>query len=127
MKLYSVETGFFKLDGGAMLLPGQSGGDIPYNDTWTVPGEETLIGAWQKEDADFYSRIKPVEDTFLKQHEDFYDAVIHNREPAVDGLTGRNTVELFTAVYRSARDNAVVKFPLPVDDGQNDYDGRTPL
>lgn len=113
-----------QLDGGAMLLPGQTGGDIPYNDIWTVPGEETLVGEWQKQDEDFYSRIKPVEDTFLKQHEDFYDAIVHNREPAVDGMTGRNTVELFTAVYRSARDNAVVKFPLPADDGKNDYDGR---
>lgn len=116
-----------QLDGGAMLLPGQTGVDVPYNDIWTVPGEEAMMEQWQKEDAEFYHITKPVDDTFLKQHEDFYNAIIHDREPPVDGTTGRNTVELFTAVYRSTRDNAVIKFPLAADDGKGDYDGRTAL
>ncbi|MGN6439820.1 MAG: Gfo/Idh/MocA family protein [Agriterribacter sp.] len=113
-----------QLDGGAMLLPGQSGVDVPYNDIWTVPGEEAMLEKWQQEDTDFYHTTKPVDDTFLKQHEDFYNAIIHDREPPVDGATGRNTVELFTAIYRSTRDNAVIKFPLAADDGRGDYDGR---
>ncbi|MGN6490705.1 MAG: Gfo/Idh/MocA family protein [Agriterribacter sp.] len=113
-----------QLDGGAMLLPGQSGVDVPYNDIWTVPGEETMLEKWQQEDTAFYHTTKPVEDTFLKQHEDFYNAIIHDREPPVDGITGRNTVELFTAIYRSTRDNTVIKFPLAADDGRGDYDGR---
>jgi hypothetical protein len=33
----------------------------------------------------------------------------------VDGEEGRKTVELFTAIYRSDRNNAPVKFPLEAD------------
>ena len=47
---------------------------------------------------------------FLVQ--DFLDAVAQGRKPLVDAAEGRRTVELFTAIYRSTRDNAPVKFPL---------------
>jgi len=41
----------------------------------------------------------------------------------VTGTEGRKTVELFTAIYRSNRDNLPVKFPLkPEENG--DMDGR---
>jgi UDP-N-acetyl-2-amino-2-deoxyglucuronate dehydrogenase len=30
----------------------------------------------------------------------------------VDATEGRRTVELFTAIYRSTKDNAIIKFPL---------------
>ena len=33
-------------------------------------------------------------------------------------------VELFTAIYRSTRDNLPVKFPLKAEDGRGDMDGR---
>ena len=42
-------------------------------------------------------------------------------EPSVTGEDGRRTVELFTAIYRSSRDNMPVKFPLNPEPG---YDGR---
>ena len=46
-----------------------------------------------------------------------------NRVNYWTGEEGRKTVELFTAVYRSQRDRAPVKFPLqPENDGG--FDGR---
>jgi predicted dehydrogenase len=47
-----------------------------------------------------------------KTAEDFISAIKTNKEPSVTGEAGRRTVELFTAIYRSTRDNMPVKFPL---------------
>jgi predicted dehydrogenase len=47
-----------------------------------------------------------------RQIEDFLNALEENREPLITGEDGRRTVELFTAIYRSTRENAPVKFPL---------------
>ncbi len=46
------------------------------------------------------------------QIEDFLNAAMEDREPLVNAGAGREVVELFTAVYRSARAHAVVRFPL---------------
>ena len=58
------------------------------------------------------------------QIEDFLQAIIEDRPPAVDGHEGRKVVEIFTAVYRSQRDGRPVKFPLTPEVGRDDYDGR---
>ncbi|MDI9549830.1 MAG: Gfo/Idh/MocA family oxidoreductase, partial [Chloroflexota bacterium] len=58
------------------------------------------------------------------QIEDFLDAVIEDREPMVTGEEGRKVVEMFSAIYRSQRDGAPVKFPLAAETGRDDYDGR---
>ena len=42
----------------------------------------------------------------------------------VNGLDGKRTVELFTAIYRSQRDNKIVKFPLNAEANLEDFDGR---
>jgi predicted dehydrogenase len=46
------------------------------------------------------------------QIEDFLAAVPEDRDPMVNGQEGRKSVELFTAIYRSQRDGAPVRFPL---------------
>lgn len=113
-----------QVDGGSMPLPGQPAAPyIPVNDLWTVPGEEHLLEGWIKEDEQLYNTVSMVEYPMQLQHEDFCDAIVHDRSPMVDGEAGRKTVELFTAVYRSNRDNAVIRFPLQPEDG-DDYDGR---
>ena len=61
-----------------------------------------------------------------RQIEDFLQALDENREPSVSGADGRRTVELFTAIYRSTRDNAPVKFPLEPERG-GDMDGRSSI
>jgi len=58
------------------------------------------------------------------QDQDFLRAILDQREPAVNGLEGRETVELFTAIYRSQRDHKPVQFPLHAEIGSDQYDGR---
>jgi len=102
-------------EGGAMFIAGMSGiAEPPYNDVWTVPGESELRAAWQKEDAEFFTRINPMEYYHRMQIQDFLTAIIENRPPLVTAEDGRRTVELFTAIYRSQRDGRPVRFPLDV-------------
>ena len=103
-------------DGGAMFIAGMSNiTEPPFNDVWTVPGEESLRAGWQREDAEFFSRINPVEHFHAKQIADFLAAINEDREPLITGEDGRRTVELFTAIYRSQRDGRAVRFPLAAE------------
>jgi UDP-N-acetyl-2-amino-2-deoxyglucuronate dehydrogenase len=84
--------------------------DPPFNDIWTIPGEEQHLAAWNRED-----RSRPW-DVMTHYHQvqlgDFLDSVSRNREHMVDAQAGRDVVELFTAVYRSQREHAPQKLPL---------------
>jgi len=111
-------------DGGAMFIAGMSGIlEPPVNDLWSVPGEEKMVEQWKAEDTAHFSSIDPTVFYIERQIEDFLDAIENNREPLVTGDDGRRTVELFTAIYRSTRDNKPVKFPLQPENGI-DMDGR---
>ncbi|MEE4285769.1 MAG: Gfo/Idh/MocA family oxidoreductase [Mariniphaga sp.] len=111
-------------DGGAMFVAGMSNVlEPPVNDLWTVPGEEKLLSKWIKKDSELFNAIDPTVFYMERQIEDFLEALETNREPMVTGEDGRRTVELFTAIYRSARDNKPVKFPLEAEN-TNDMDGR---
>ena len=113
-------------DGGAMFVAGMTGiAEPPVNDLWTVPGEGNLLDTWRMDDTAFFNRIDPTTYYMRCQIEDFLYALDNNAEPAVTGDAGRKTVELFTAVYRSNRDNRPVKFPLMPENGMHDMDGRT--
>ncbi len=112
-------------DGGAMFIAGLS--DIkepPVNDLWTVRGEEEMLKVWQKEDSDFFSGINAMEHYHRLQIRDFLQAILENRDPLITGEEGRKTVEIFTAIYRSQRDHAPVRFPLRAETGRDDFDGR---
>ncbi len=101
-------------DGGAMFIAGVSGiAEPPFNDVWTIPGQGELRAAWQKEDAEFFARINPMEHYHKLQIQDFLAAIVENRPPLVTAEDGRRTVELFTAIYQSQRDRAPVRFPVP--------------
>jgi UDP-N-acetyl-2-amino-2-deoxyglucuronate dehydrogenase len=111
-------------DGGAMFVAGMSGVlEPPVNDLWTIPGEEHLLKKWNKSDTKFFKSIDPTIYYMEKQIEDFLHALKTGREPLVSGADGRRTVELFTAIYRSARDNKPVKFPLQPEKNHQ-MDGR---
>lgn len=112
-------------DGGAMFIAGMTNIlEPPVNDLWTIPGEESRLEEWKSSDTDFFNRIDPIS-WFLKcQIEDFLHAIVTGTEPMSDGAAGRRTVELFTAIYRSSRDNAPVRFPLMPENQRNDMDGR---
>ena len=105
-------------DGGAMFIAGSTGvAEPPMNDLWTVPGEEALLKEWNRLDTEIFHSCDPTVRYMQYQIEDFLDALRSNTEPLVTGEDGRKTVELFTAIYRSSRDNLPVKFPLIPESG----------
>jgi len=100
-------------DGGAMFIAGMSTiEEPPYNDLWTVPGEEDRLDIWKKEDAEIFNKINPVEYYHKLQIENFIQSIIEKRKPMISAEEGRKTVELFTAIYRSQKKKQVTKFPL---------------
>jgi predicted dehydrogenase len=111
-------------DGGAMFIAGMSGIlEPPVNDIWSVPGEEKMLKKWIEKDSAHFNQIDPMVYYMERQIEDFLQAIENNSQPLVTGEEGRRTVELFTAIYRSTRDNQPVKFPLQPEKG-DDMDGR---
>ena len=112
-------------DGGAMFIAGMSGMlEPPVLDLWSVPGEENMLAQWIKEDSDFFNGLEdPMKHYHQIQINEFIQAILEGRTPMVTGKQGRVTVELFTAIYRSTRDNMPVKWPLKPE-GRSDFDGR---
>jgi UDP-N-acetyl-2-amino-2-deoxyglucuronate dehydrogenase len=103
-------------DGGAMFIAGRTGvAEPPVNDLWTIPGEETFLNQWIKDDTEIFNNCDPTVRYMQYQIEDFLHSIGNDTEPAVTGDDGRRTVELFSAIYRSTRDNLPVKFPLKPD------------
>lgn len=112
-------------DGGAMFIAGMTGViEPPVNDLWTVPGEEDMLKEWIQQDTETFNNCDPTVRYMQYQIEDYIDAISKNTEPSVTGEAARRTVELFTAIYRSTRDNMPVKFPLKPEQG---LDGRQGL
>lgn len=111
-------------DGGAMFIAGMSGIlEPPVNDIWSVSGEGAKLEKWKEEDSDHFNNIDPTSYYMERQIEDFLFALDAGKEPMVTGEDGRKTVELFTAIYRSTRDNKPIKFPLFAEK-RRDMDGR---
>jgi predicted dehydrogenase len=100
-----------EIDSGSPFISGVTEKmDPPFNDIWTVPGEERNLEAWNRED-----RSRPC-DVMTYYHQlqlaDFLSAVSEDREPMVDAEAGRRVVELFTAVYRSQSEHTSLRLPL---------------
>ena len=112
-------------EGGAMFIAGMAPiTEPPVNDLWTIPGEEHLLEEFTSEDNALFEKVDPTVYFIRLQIEEYLDALDHNREPLVNGAEARKTVELFTAIYRSTRDNRPVKFPLSPETDRDDFDGR---
>jgi predicted dehydrogenase len=109
-------------DGGAMFIAGRTGvSEPPVNDLWTIPGEEDLLKEWIKEDTEIFNNCDPTVKYIQYQIEDYLYSIGKGEDPSVTGEDGRRTVELFTAIYRSTRDNMPIRFPLKPESG---FDGR---
>jgi predicted dehydrogenase len=112
-------------DGGSPFVSGVSENvEPPFNDIWTVPGEECLLAQWQAEDIAFFQEHDLMSYCHQLQIQDFLQAILENREPLVSGTEGRKHVELFTAIYRSQNQHAPVRFPLQADGSPDRLDGR---
>ena len=91
-------------DGGAMFIAGMSAVlEPPYNDLWTIPGEESLLEIWKKEDSEFFSQIDPTWYFFSRQIDDFAESVQVGKKPMVTGNDGRETVKIMEGIYRSSK------------------------
>lgn len=118
---YSVGV---QTDGGAMFVAGLSTVQEPaINDIWTIPGDQEKLAEWTAQDRDLFLGTDPVIYFIRLQIEDFASAVINRKKPLIDGKQGRKTVEIFTALYRSNRDNRPVRWPLSPE-VNDDFDGR---
>ena len=103
-------------DGGAMFVPGLTAiTEPPFNDLWTIPGEDHLQPQWKEADALLFRSVDPMMYFHRLQIQDFLQAVLTGRPPAVTADDGRRTVELFTAIYRSARSAGPMPVPLKAD------------
>ncbi len=81
------------------------------NDLWTVPGEEAYQSIWTAGPA-----AGPGFPAFhTLQIQDFLQAVLDGREPAVTGAEARKSLELILAIYQSSRTGQPVRLPLAVD------------
>ena len=100
-------------DGGAMFIAGMTEiTEAPYNDLWSVAGEEEKQAEYRKHDEESFFTVDTNTYYHSLQIADFLDAVATGREPAVDGLAGRRTVELIQAIYRSTKSGLPVKLPI---------------
>jgi UDP-N-acetyl-2-amino-2-deoxyglucuronate dehydrogenase len=100
-----------EIDSGSPFISGVTEKmDPPFNDIWTIPGEEHCLAKWNTEDR---SRDCDVM-TYYHQLQlgDFLNAIIEDRAPQVDAEAGRRVVELFTGVYRSQQGHSVLQLPL---------------
>lgn len=100
-------------DRGATFIAGVSAAAEPaLNDLWTIPGEEHLLAEFAAEDRARFTTIDATTHYHGLQIADFLRAARDGRRPLVTGEDGRAVVELFTAVYRSAKDGRPVRLPI---------------
>jgi len=98
-------------DGGSMFIAGMTSiTEAPFNDMWTIAGEEQLKEKWKKEDEKIFFVHNPTEYYHQLQLQDFIDAVQENRAPLVKGEDGEKSARLLEAIYESSATGKPVKF-----------------
>ena len=98
-------------DGGAMFIAGRSGVlEPPFNDLWTIPGQEKMLTLWKKEDEEYFSRIDATWHFFSLQIDDFATALSSEGIPLVTGEDGREAVKIIEGIYRSAEEQRTIFF-----------------
>lgn len=93
-------------DTGATFVAGMSGiAEPPFNDVWTIPGEEVPRD------------LSPNGDLTTHYHalqlDDFLSAVSESRQPLVTVQDGRRVVELIEAIYRSNNERRIMTIAPP--------------
>ncbi len=100
-------------DRGATFIAGVSGiAEPPLNDVWTIPGEEHKLAEFHATDRARFASLDATTHYHALQIGDFLRAIRENRPPLVSGESGRAVVELFTAIYRSAKEGRPVRLPI---------------
>jgi predicted dehydrogenase len=100
-------------DRGATFIAGVSAiAEPPLNDVWTIPGEESKLAEFQAADRARFASIDATVHYHAEQFRDFFKSIREGQSPFVTAEAGRAVVELFTAIYRSARENRIVRLPI---------------
>ncbi len=103
-------------DRGATFVAGVSAiAEPPLTDLWTIPGEEHLLAGFQAEDRARFAAVNATTHYHALQIKDLLRSILDSRPPLLTGEDGRAVVELFTAIYRSNREQRAIKFPLEVE------------
>ncbi len=98
-------------DGGSMFIAGMTSiTEAPFNDMWTIAGEEDLKEKWKKKDEKEFFAHNPTEYYHQLQLQDFVDAVQEDREPLVRGEDGAKSARLLEAIYESSATGKPVAF-----------------
>jgi predicted dehydrogenase len=95
-------------DGGAMFIAGMSNiTEPPFNDLWTIPGEEGLLSKFRLEDETFFKELEEKGTAtsyfFTQQLEDFCRAILEGGAPSVTCEDGRETVKFIENMYKMGR------------------------
>lgn len=92
-------------DTGATFVAGMSGiAAAPFNDVWTIPGEEHLLEQFQTEDRARFASIDGTSHYHARQIRDFLGSILGRGNAIVTGNEGRTVVAMFDAIYRSHRE-----------------------
>lgn len=103
-------------DSGATFVAGVSEAqEPPFTDLWNLPGEEDQLATIQQEDRQAFQSVDANVYYHALQIQDFLQAILEGRPPAVTAEDGRKVVEIFTAIYRSQQLHQPVGFPLAAD------------
>lgn len=77
---------------------------------------------------DFTHEYNSIDDLEYQHHtgqiDNFLNAIESNSTPLVDGISGRNAIELITAIYDSATNECTVKLPLCKDSDFYTYEKK---
>jgi len=80
---------------------------------WSLQGEEEIIAEGAKEGLKSWARPELVPATnHASLIKDFAQAILEDREPHVDGVEGRRSLEIIVAVYKSGKTNRLIDFPV---------------
>ena len=94
-----------------MFIAGRSGIlEPPFNDLWTIEGEQEKLEQWKKEDTSFFNSIDAVGYFFSRQQENFSQAILGKEELMSTGEEGRETVKLIEGMYRSQREGKPIRY-----------------
>jgi UDP-N-acetyl-2-amino-2-deoxyglucuronate dehydrogenase len=101
-------------DTGATFVAGMSGiAEPPFNDLWTIPGEEHLLPGFQAEDRARFQQIDGTSHYHTQQIQHFLQAILGQDAPVVTGEEGSRVVALFTAIYQSQRERRPISQSTP--------------
>lgn len=95
-------------NGGAIGIWERHEGELGVNDIWSIPGEEPMRETWLAED----DGVAGFPQFHLLQIEDFLQAIIDDRPPAVTGAEARKSLEIILAIYKSSRTGLPVPLPM---------------